>query len=98
MCTGHALTVLGGGVVLVHPRRIFWGEKIEKKNLETPLPPENWRPPWTIGDPPKKIGEPPRKIGDPPRDQTSPPVDRHTLVKILPWPNFVAAGKNLSLN
>ena len=21
-----------------------------------------------------------------------PPVDRHTLVKILPWPNFVAAG------
>ena len=24
--------------------------------------------------------------------QTPPPVDRHTLVKILPWPNFVAAG------
>ena len=23
-----------------------------------------------------------------------PPVDRQTLVKILPWPNFVAAGKN----
>ena len=23
-----------------------------------------------------------------------PPVDRHTPVKILPWPNFVAAGKN----
>ena len=23
----------------------------------------------------------------------SPPVDRHTPVKILPWPNFVAAGK-----
>ena len=23
-----------------------------------------------------------------------PPVDRHTLVKILPWPNFFAAGKN----
>ena len=23
-----------------------------------------------------------------------PPVDRHTLVKILLWPNFVAAGKN----
>ena len=23
----------------------------------------------------------------------SPPVDRHTLVKTLPWPNFVAAGK-----
>ena len=24
---------------------------------------------------------------------TPPPVDRHTPVKILPWPNFVAAGK-----
>ena len=23
-----------------------------------------------------------------------PPVDRHTPVKILPWPNFVAAGNN----
>ena len=26
--------------------------------------------------------------------QTSPPVDRQTPVKTLPWPNFVAAGKN----
>ena len=25
---------------------------------------------------------------------TPPPVDRHTLVKILSWPNFVAVGKN----
>ena len=25
--------------------------------------------------------------------QTPPPVDRQTPVKILPWPNFVAAGK-----
>ena len=25
---------------------------------------------------------------------TPPLVDRHTLVKILSWPNFVAAGKN----
>ena len=24
----------------------------------------------------------------------SPPVDRYTLVKTLPWPNFVAAGNN----
>ena len=24
----------------------------------------------------------------------APPVDRQTLVKILPWPNFIAAGKN----
>ena len=27
----------------------------------------------------------------------SPPVDRHTLVKILPWPNFAAAGNELDL-
>ena len=26
-----------------------------------------------------------------------PPVDRHTLVKTLPWPNFVAAGKKLDV-
>ena len=26
----------------------------------------------------------------------TPPVDRHTLVKILPWPNFVAAGNYIS--
>ena len=25
-------------------------------------------------------------------DTPPPPVDRHTLVKTLPWPNFVAAG------
>ena len=25
---------------------------------------------------------------------TPPPMDRQTLVKILPWPKFVAAGKN----
>ena len=24
--------------------------------------------------------------------EADPPVDRHTFVKILPWPNFVAAG------
>ena len=29
------------------------------------------------------------------RQTPLPPVDRHTLVKILPWPNFVAAGKNV---
>ena len=28
--------------------------------------------------------------------QTPPTVDRHTLVKILPWPNFVAAGNKES--
>ena len=27
-------------------------------------------------------------------DTPPPPVDRHTLVKTLPWPNFVAAGNN----
>ena len=28
------------------------------------------------------------------RQTPLPPVDRHTLVKILPWPNFVAAGNS----
>ena len=28
------------------------------------------------------------------RQTPLPPVDRQTLVKIIPWPNFVAAGKN----
>ena len=52
MCTARALTVSGGGGggVLVHPRRIlFWGKKIEGKNLETP---------WKIGDTPKKLETP----------------------------------------
>ena len=26
----------------------------------------------------------------------TPPVDRHTPVKILPWPNFVAAGNKMN--
>ena len=30
--------------------------------------------------------------------EADPPVDRHTLVKILPWPNFVAAGKNTHIS
>ena len=29
------------------------------------------------------------------RQTPSPPVDRHTLVKTLPWPNLVKAGKNI---
>ena len=32
------------------------------------------------------------------RQTPLPPVDRQTPVKILPWPNFVAAGKNVSCN
>ena len=31
------------------------------------------------------------------RQTPLPPVDRQTLVKILPWPNFVAAGNNMEL-
>ena len=30
-------------------------------------------------------------------DTPLPPVDRQTPVKILPWPNFVAAGKNVTI-
>ena len=33
----------------------------------------------------------------PPLWADTPLVDRHTLVKILPWPNFGAAGKNSDL-
>ena len=41
------------------------------------------------------------KISDPPRDLTTTPpllTESQTRVKILPWPNFVAAGKNSNLN
>ena len=80
MRTGSALTVSGG----VHPRRIFLGgkkiDKKRKKKLETP----------------RKIGDTPPDQIPPPRDQTTPPPCEqkswHTPMKILPWPNFVAAG------
>ena len=45
-------------------------------------------------------GLPPGGVGIPActeADTPPPPVDRHTLVKILPWPNFVAAGKNVQV-
>ena len=29
------------------------------------------------------------------RQTPLPPVDRHTLVKVLPWPNFVVAGNKI---
>ena len=75
--------------------------------LETPPwkigDPPNWRHPPKKLRPPKKLETPrPKKLETPPPgpDQVpppgtrpDPPVDRHTLVKILPWPNFVAAGK-----
>ena len=63
------------------------------KNLETP---QNWRPPEKWRHPPEKL-ETPQKIGDtPPWDQTTTTTplltESQTRVKILPWPNFVAAG------
>ena len=97
---------LGGGVG-ASQKNFFWGEiKLKKKEkkiwrpqkigatppqkLETP--PEKLETPPKIGDPPKNW-RPPQKIGGPPEKLETPPrVDRHTLVKILPWPNFVAAG------
>ena len=46
-------------------------------------------------------GVPPRGVGIPACTEADtpppPPVDTHTLVKILPWPNFVAAGKNVQV-
>ena len=55
----------------------------------------DWTQPWKIGDPPKnwrpprKLEGPPQKIGDPPEQKSW-----HTPMKILPWPNFVAAGND----
>ena len=71
-------------------------------------PPQIWRnPPRDQTHPPPENSENPHQIWrNPPRDQTHPPTPRtrptptcgqnswHTLLKILPWPNFVAAGKN----
>ena len=103
MRTGHAMTILGGGGIGVSQKK-FWEKKFEKKNLETPWkfgdPPKNWRPPKKLETPlknwrpPEKLETPPQKNWRPPKKLENPPVDRHTLVKILPWPNFVAAGNN----
>ena len=64
----------------MHPRKNF-GKK-EKKFGEPPHPLKNWR-------------TPPRKIRDPPGPDHPPPLltESQTRVNILPWPNFVAAGK-----
>ena len=72
------------------------------KKLENPL--KNWRhPPRIIGDPPEKL-ETPRNWRTPPVPDLQgmlgypPPTplltESQTGVKILPWPNFIAAGKN----
>ena len=68
------------------------------KKLEIPPkigdpPPKNWRPP-KIGDA-RKIGDHPEKL-ETPWDQTTAPLltESQSRVKILPWPNFVVAGKN----
>ena len=104
MRTGRALTVSvgrGGGCCI--PEEIL-GEKFEKKekkfekkNLETPqkigdTPLKNWRPPEKL--------ETPKKLETPPRDQTIHPLltESQTRVKILPWPNFVAAGNYNSIS
>ena len=57
-----------------------------------------WRPPPENLEPPQKNWRtPPKKIGDPPGTRPTPPplwTESQTPVKTLPWPNFVAAGKN----
>ena len=69
-------------------------------------PPKIWRNPPKKDTPPKFGGTPkkdtppkrhPPKKDTPKKDTPltrpdTPPVDRQTLVKILPWPNFVLAG------
>ena len=83
MRTGRALTVPGVGA---SQKNFFWGKKIkiEKKRKK------NWKMP-----PPEKLETPTRQTRTPllGTRPVPPPVDRQMLVKILPWPNFVAAGK-----
>ena len=75
------------------------------QNSEQTPPPENLGqtpPPQNLGQtpPPENLGQtPPQKIWvrHPPQkfgSDTPPRVDRQTPVNLLPWPNFVAAGKN----
>ena len=75
-----------------------------KYGSDTP-PPENLgqTPPKYGSDTPPKLWvrhpPPPENLGQtpPPQknlEQTPPHVDRQTPVNLLPWPNFVAAGKN----
>ena len=79
MRTGRALTVSGGA----SQKDFFGGKrnwKKKKKKLEEP--PRNFQPPEKL---------------ETPRDQTTttPPLtESQTRVKIIPWPNFVAASKN----
>ena len=64
----------------VKPSRIFWeGGKKLKKKKKFQTPPRKFQTPPNFRHPP------------PPCEQKS----WHTPLKILPWPNFVAAGKNL---
>ena len=58
------------------------------ENLENPPGPDHHPPKKNFGDPPKNWRPPGTRPTPPPRGQNS----WHTLLKILPWPNFVAAG------
>ena len=96
---------LGGGRKLKKKRKKNFGDppKIWRTPSKNWRPPENLETPENLEDPPK-IWRPPniwrhpptRKFGEPPGTRPPhAPVDRilgHMLLKILPWPNFVAAG------
>ena len=72
-----------------HPPPKIWSRHPPKK-FGTCTPPKIWsrHPPrkFGAGTPPKKFGADPPKIWS--RHPPPPPVDRHTLVKILPWPKL----------
>ena len=112
MRTGRALTVSGGGGWCI-PEEILGKKNLKKKKknwrppqklettprkLEYPPPPRKIGEPPQIGDPPPGTRPPPPGTRSPPPGTRSPPVDRQTLVKILPWPNFVAAGNQSCLD
>ena len=103
MRTGRALTISGG----VHPSRIFLGGEMKlgkkrnwkKKKKKFSDPPKIWSrhpPKKNLEQAPPQIWSrhPPRKFGA----GTPPPLltESQTRVKILPWPNFVAAGKKMA--
>ena len=92
MRTGRTLTVFR---LEIPPEKL---ENTPRKNWRPhPLPEKlETTPPRKIGDhPPQNIGDnPPEKSKNwrpqppPEKLETTPPVDRHTLVKILPWPKL----------
>ena len=96
MRTGRSLTVccslLPGGGCLVRGGLLWWGV------WSGGSAPGGGGGAWSGGSAPGGLSGPEGIPACTEADTPLPPVDRHTLVKTLPWPNFVAAGKKLCYN